>query len=157
MSGSQAPIRALLIEDNAGDTRLIREMLRDASPDGFELIRADRLSEGIACLLAEGADCILLDLSLPDAEGLDALAQIRTVALDVPIVVLSGRSDETLAVRAVQEGAQDYLIKGQVDARLPFLGADLAFQGNCFDLRKIAHEILRCLPYYACGTQGGEP
>src|SRR5436305_7015542 len=115
---SNRAVRVLIVEDNPGDAILVREMLREADAARFELIHAMRLSEGIEQLLGPGADCVLLDLSLPDAEGLDALTQIQSVSLDVPVIVFSGRSDERVAVRAVQEGAQDYRIKGQVDGRL---------------------------------------
>jgi diguanylate cyclase (GGDEF)-like protein len=116
--GAKASLRVLAIEDSTAYAVLVREMLRDADGPDFVLTRAGDLRTGMAELLDKGADCVLLDLSLPDAEGLDALAQLRTVALDVPIIVLTGRTDEALAVRAVQEGAQDYLVKGSVDPRL---------------------------------------
>jgi diguanylate cyclase (GGDEF)-like protein len=134
-------LRVLSVEDNPGDAILVREMLRDASPDGFVLENADRLSAAVACLLDGAVDCVLLDLSLPDAEGLEALAQVRTVALDVPIIVLSGRSDEVLAVQAVHEGAQDYLIKGQVDARLLSRSINYAIERKRAEV-ELAHQAL---------------
>jgi len=117
VSGLGTPIRALLIEDNPGDARLIREMLRDAagSHEQVELAQADRLSAGLERLSQQDVEIVLLDLSLPDSHGFDTFTTVRTHAPDVAIVVLSGLDDETLAVRAVQEGAQDYLVKGQVD------------------------------------------
>src|SRR5206468_8249507 len=87
MVQAREALRVLSIEDNPGDAILVREMLHDASPDGFHLENADRLSTAVASLLGGAVDCVLLDLSLPDAEGLEALAQVRTVALDVPIIV----------------------------------------------------------------------
>jgi phosphoserine phosphatase RsbU/P len=110
-------IRALLIEDNPGDARLIREMLReaDAGHARVELAQADRLSDGVEHLAQVGADVVLLDLSLPDSQGLETFVSVHAAAPAVPIVVLSGLDDESLAVRAVQQGAQDYLVKGQVD------------------------------------------
>jgi diguanylate cyclase (GGDEF)-like protein len=134
-------LRVLAVEDNPGDAILVREMLRDASPDGFVLQTADRLSTAMDHLLERAVDCVLLDLSLPDAEGLEALAQVRTVALDVPIVVLSGLSDEVLAVRAVHEGAQDYLIKGQVDARLLSRSITYAIERKRSEV-ELAHQAL---------------
>src|SRR6266436_3322858 len=98
-AGSRA-LRVLIVEDNPGDAILVREMLRDADSVGFELVHAARLSEGIEQLLGASIDCVLLDLSLPDAEGLDALTQVQAVSLDVPVIVFSGRSDERVAVRA---------------------------------------------------------
>lgn len=110
-------IRALLIEDNPADARLIQEILRDASGalGAVEVARADRLAAGLARLTHEGADVVLLDLTLPDSQGLETFSRLRAHAPDVAIVVLSGLDDETLAVRAVHEGAQDYLVKGRVD------------------------------------------
>jgi diguanylate cyclase (GGDEF)-like protein len=142
-------LRVLSVEDNPGDAILVREMLRDASPDGFVLENADRLSSAVACLLDGAVDCVLLDLSLPDAEGLEALAQVRTVALDVPIIVLSGRSDEVLAVQAVHEGAQDYLIKGQVDARLLSRSINYAIERKRAEVElahQAMHDALTTLP-----------
>jgi DNA-binding NarL/FixJ family response regulator len=111
------PIRALLIEDNPGDARLIREMLRDAggASAAVVLAHADRLAPGLQQLAEQVTDVVLLDLTLPDSQGFETFATVHTQAPDVAIVVLSGLDDETLAVRAVQEGAQDYLVKGQVD------------------------------------------
>ena len=134
-------LRVLAVEDNPGDAILVREMLRDASPDGFVLRNADRLSAAVACLLEGAVDCVLLDLSLPDAEGLEALAQVRTVALDVPIIVLTGRTDEVLAVQAVHEGAQDYLIKGQVDARLLSRSINYAIERKRAEV-ELAHQAM---------------
>jgi signal transduction histidine kinase len=110
------PIRALLIEDNPGDARLIREMLREASArDAADVLHADRLSAGLALLAERDVDVLLLDLSLPDSSGLATFETAHAAAPGVPIVVLSGLDDEGLAARAVHEGAQDYLVKGQVD------------------------------------------
>ena len=143
----RSPVRARrcassIVEDNPGDAILVREMLRDADPMGFELdARRRALTEGIDQLLRVGADCVLLDLSLPDAEGLDALTQIQAVSLDVPVIVFSGRNDERIAVRAVQEGAQDYLIKGQVDGRLLARSINYAVERKRVEV-ELAHQAL---------------
>jgi signal transduction histidine kinase len=110
-------IRVLLIEDNPGDARLIREMLRDAGGEQLhvELSHADRLSTGLDQLAPCEVDVVLLDLSLPDSHGLATFAAVHAAAPLVATVVLSGLDDEGVAVRAVQEGAQDYLVKGRVD------------------------------------------
>jgi PAS domain S-box-containing protein len=112
-------IKILLIEDNPGDARLVRAMLVDKCIDRsqttFELTHVERLSEAVASLTREVFDIILVDLSLPDGHGLDTVSQVRDTASDVPIVVMSGLSDEGLAIKAVQEGAQDYLVKGHVN------------------------------------------
>jgi signal transduction histidine kinase len=114
---ASAHLRALLIEDNPGDARLIREMLREAGAGhaAVDLAHVDRLAGGIEHLAKVGADVVLLDLSLPDSSGLDTFLALHEAAPQVPIVVLSGLDDESLAIHAVQVGAQDYLVKGQVD------------------------------------------
>lgn len=105
----------LLIEDNPGDARLIEFMLREASETAVRLARADRLAAGVEHLARSSSDAVLLDLSLPDSQGLATFERLHAAAPDVPVVVLSGLSDETVAVQAVGAGAQDYLVKGHVD------------------------------------------
>jgi CheY-like chemotaxis protein len=113
------PIRILLIEDNPGDAVLLRETLRDVGgADQFALTHVMRLEEGLQKLASAVFDVVLLDLSLPDGHGLETLSRTHSHAAGTPIVVLTGLNDETLAVRAVQEGAQDYLVKGNVDSSL---------------------------------------
>ncbi len=117
MNPRPPPIRLLLIEDNPGDARLIREMLRDAggTHTAVELAHADRLALGLEQLWKHVTDVVLLDLTLPDSQGFETFTSLHVQVPDVAIVVLSGLDDETLAIRAVQEGAQDYLVKGRVD------------------------------------------
>lgn len=111
-------IRALLIEDNPGDARLIREMLAEVKGQAFDLKRAERLSAGLECLAEGGIDVVLLDLSLPDSHGLETFARVHAEAPEVPIIVLTGLADTELAVKAVREGAQDYLVKGELNGAL---------------------------------------
>ena len=108
----------LLIEDSPDDAFLFQEMLSEVGGTGVELVHCDRLSKGLAHVGRCGIDAILLDLSLPDSRGLDTFSKLHAEAPHLPIVVLSGHDDEALAVRAVREGAQDYLVKGQVDGSL---------------------------------------
>src|SRR6266545_4638854 len=108
-------LRVLLIEANPGDARLIRELLAEARGSSVRLEHADRLAAGLARVGAATFDALLLDLSLPDIQGLETFTRAHAHAPSVPVVVLSGLADETVAVRAVQAGAQDYLVKGQVD------------------------------------------
>ena len=110
--------RVLLVEGNAGDARLVREMLAEAGALPFDLMHVSRLSDALKRLKEAEFDAVLLDLNLPDARGLQAIAPVSDTAPDVPIVVLSGLWDESLAVAAVQRGAQDYLVKGQGGASL---------------------------------------
>lgn len=115
---SETPTRVLLIEDNPGDVRLIREMLHDAEGADFALESADRIARGLERLARGGIDVILLDLHLPDSRGFPTLKKVQAGAPDIPILVLTGLEDEDLAVNAVREGAQDYLVKGQIDTAL---------------------------------------
>jgi PAS domain S-box-containing protein len=108
----------LLIEDSPGDARLMREFLTDSEGEMFDLGHVDNLTEGLQCLEQGNIGLVLLDLSLPDCHGLATFTKTKACAPDVPIIVLSGRDDEALAMRTVHEGAQDYLVKGQVDSRL---------------------------------------
>jgi len=111
-------IKVLLIEDNPGDARLIQEMLTEAGEAWFQVEYADRLSRGLEHLKNGGVDVVLLDLSLPDSQGLDTFEKVQAQAPAVPVVVLTGFDDETLAVEAMRHGAQDYLVKGDVDSKV---------------------------------------
>jgi signal transduction histidine kinase len=108
-------VRILLVEDSPGDARLLRETLREAGSLHWELSHAERLSDAVDAVRRDAVDVVLLDLSLPDAHGLDTLARMEEAAPSVPVIVLTGLADETIAVQAVQAGAQDYLVKGTVE------------------------------------------
>jgi serine phosphatase RsbU (regulator of sigma subunit) len=114
-SGEQA-LRVLLVEDDAGDALLVEELLGDRG-DVVALTRAHTLAEAEA-LTPAGLDCVLLDLNLPDATGFDALTALRSAPEAPAILVLTGLDDERRGVAAVSAGAQDYLVKGQVDGAL---------------------------------------
>ncbi len=101
----------LLVEDNPGDARLIRESLMDLGGNTFDLETADRLATALRRLSAGGIDAILLDLALPDSKGRETFSKAKAQAPTVPIIVLTGLGDEALALRMVQEGAQDYVTK----------------------------------------------
>ncbi|HHP7244703.1 MAG TPA: response regulator [Elainellaceae cyanobacterium] len=107
-------IKVLLVEDNLGDARLLREILVEVESIQFDLVHVDRLEQSIFQLRHDTFDVILLDLSLPDSQGLETLSHIKDEEATIPIVVLTGLDDEILAIKAVQSGAQDYLIKGRV-------------------------------------------
>lgn len=110
------PIKILLVEDNPGDARLIREMLAGPEASGFSLEWVPRLSQGLEYLGTGEIDLVLLDLGLPDSHGLDTFFKAYTHSPEIPFVLLTGLDDETLALNAVRKGAQDYLIKGETDA-----------------------------------------
>lgn len=111
-------MRALLIEDSPGDVRLLEHMLSVTGDNVFEVEHVERLKAGMARLAEGGISVVLLDLSLPDSHGLETFTQLHAFAPRVPIIVLSGLDDTALAVEAVHEGAQDFLVKGQVDGQL---------------------------------------
>ena len=108
----------LLIEDNAGDARLLREMFKEQGPHNTEIKHVTSMADAERYLSEHTVDIILLDLGLPDSGGLDAVRRAHAAAPRVPLVVLTIQDDESLAVRALQEGAQDYLIKGQIESGL---------------------------------------
>lgn len=117
------PLRLLLVEDNARHVELMREAMGDAGvafagAAPYDLRTVGTLRDGLQAIADAGADLVLLDLSLPDASGLDALLRVRERYPDVPVIVLVGLNDETLSAQALQAGAQDYLSKGRLSGSL---------------------------------------
>jgi diguanylate cyclase (GGDEF)-like protein len=115
---NDAPVSILLVEDNPGDARLVREMLEDAG-GGYDLTHVETVGAAIEYLLAheQTPDVVLLDLSLPDESGLETLRRVLAVRHRAGVVVMTGLGDDEVGVAATQEGARDYLVKGQVDYR----------------------------------------
>jgi diguanylate cyclase (GGDEF)-like protein len=109
-------IEILHVEDNPGDARLVKELLVESGLQQFDLIRVARVAEAEAMLGSMKPDVILLDLSLPDCNGLETLHRMRRLAKEMPIIVMSGLGAESLAIQAVRDGAQDYLVKGSMDS-----------------------------------------
>jgi DNA-binding NarL/FixJ family response regulator len=109
-------LRLLLVEDDDGDAFLVRELLQEAGAP-VHVLRARSVAEAVAPG-GRAPDCVLLDLGLPDASGLDALHSVLAAAPTAAVIVLTGLADEHRAVQAVAAGAQDYLVKGQVDGPL---------------------------------------
>jgi diguanylate cyclase (GGDEF)-like protein/PAS domain S-box-containing protein len=107
----------LLVEDNAGDARWLREMFADDTTGEIDMTNVMSMGAAEAHLSAHEVDIILLDLGLPDAQGLDAVRRARAAAPRIPLVVLTGLDDESVAALSLKEGAQDYLIKGQIETR----------------------------------------
>jgi diguanylate cyclase (GGDEF)-like protein/PAS domain S-box-containing protein len=114
---SQSINAVLLIEDNPGDARLIREMFREHNSKAIELNHVECMGDAEKYLAEHAVDIILVDLGLPDTQGLEAVRRTHVAAPHVPLVVLSGLDDESMALQALKEGAQDYLIKGQIESR----------------------------------------
>ncbi len=107
-------IQVLLVEDNATDALLVEDELAHTKGARFSVVHLDHLSAALARLKVQHFDVVLLDLSLPDSHGFETFTRLHGAVAEVPIVVLSGRADEDLAVKAVQAGAQDYLVKGRL-------------------------------------------
>jgi diguanylate cyclase (GGDEF)-like protein/PAS domain S-box-containing protein len=114
---SKAIKTLLMIEDSPGDARLIREMFNDQGSGATRFVHVGRMSEAEAYLADHPVDIILLDLGLPDAQGLEAVRRAHAAAAHVPLVILTRLDDHALAAAALQEGAQDYLVKGQLETR----------------------------------------
>lgn len=107
---SKTLTRVLLLEDNPGDAMLLEATLAEAGPE-YQVTHVDRLAQGLACLAADSYDVVLADLSLPDSQGVTTVEQLRSAAPSAPVVVLSGLDDEDVALKAVQSGAEGYLVK----------------------------------------------
>ncbi|MBI2236225.1 MAG: HD domain-containing protein [Magnetospirillum sp.] len=117
MSGpNTVVVPLLLVEDNAGDARLIQVMLGEVG--GFRISWVDRLSKALAAIPGGAFSAVLLDLSLPDALGMEGVDAIRRLAPTLPVVILTGLDDEEMGRRAVRHGCQDYLVKGQGEGNL---------------------------------------
>jgi PAS domain S-box-containing protein len=121
-------IRVLLVEDNQADVDLIREMLPETGAICFQIESVPRLSDALVRLKGGDVDLVLLDLGLPDSQGISTFQAVRKAALDVPIIVFTGNADQELAVTAVKEGAQDYLVKGEVVGNVVMRAARYAIE-----------------------------
>jgi two-component sensor histidine kinase len=111
------PLRILLVEDNPGDVRLLREMFSNERPDSYQITHFPRLGLALNYLAKGGVDIILLDLGLPDESGIGTMRRVRKLAPQVPLIVLTGKDDDAMVAEAMLEGAQDYLVKGQIEQR----------------------------------------
>jgi diguanylate cyclase (GGDEF)-like protein/PAS domain S-box-containing protein len=118
LTSSPKALRVLLVEDNPGDAELVRERLDAGQIDSFEVVWDETLEAARGSLAGGGFDLVLLDLSLADSQGMETFRSVHEQAPEVPIVILTGRDDENVAVQSLQEGGQDYLVKGQASAPL---------------------------------------
>jgi PAS domain S-box-containing protein len=131
------PVRVLLIEDDLAYAYLLRETLANVGSFPVEVTHVTRLSEALQPLSRQAFEAVLLDLSLPDSQGISTYTRARALKPSLPIIVLTGLEDEKLAVRAVREGAQDYLVKGALDGKTLARAIRYAIE------RKRAEEALR--------------
>ena len=111
-------LRALIVEDNPADVDLVLEALPDTGPMHIESESVTHLSDALVRLAKGGIDLVMTDLGLPDSQGLETYRMLRHVAPDLPIIVLTGNADQELAVAAVREGAQEFLVKGHISGDL---------------------------------------
>jgi diguanylate cyclase (GGDEF)-like protein len=149
-------IRVLLIEDNSGAAGRLQELLVEADCCQFELLHVDHLSKALERYKDGAIDLVILDLDSPENCGLDTLIHTQTQIPDVPIIVLTGNKDDELAIKSVQAGAQDYLVKGQVDRNLLIRSMRYAIERHRLlaDIEKVRklehhlayHDVLTSLP-----------
>jgi len=144
--------RLLLVEDNPGDARLLREMFDEQpqSAHNTSMTVVSSCREAEQCLSAGEADIVLLDLGLPDATGITAIHRTQAIAPRIPLVVLTGFDNESLAAQALQAGAQDYLVKGQIEARGLFRALRYAIERKMmeetlYEEKERAQVTLRCI------------
>ena len=151
----------LLVEDNPGDARLIRELFRDIQGRAFTIIAAESFRNAYECLQANRVDLALVDLSLPDSHGLDTFRKLAESYPSVPQVLLTGLNDRETAIQAVREGAQDYLLKGEVDGHVLLRAIDYAIERKRIQaeletanarLRKSAEDLHSILNQLHIGT-----
>ncbi len=140
----RARIKALLVEDNPDDAHLLREYLKEVGSAQVELVHAQQLKDALKRLAEESFDVILLDLSLPDSRGIETVRRMRVQAGAVPIVVLTGLDDTEIAMQAAQEGAQDYLVKAEVNGSLLIRSMRYAIERHSMveELKKANRTIL---------------
>ncbi|UTB32923.1 MAG: response regulator [Methanobacterium sp. ERen5] len=112
------PIKVLMIEDNRGDYQLILKLLEKSENAQFELVHSPRLKSGVELLENNSFDVILLDLGLPDSNGLDSFNVILKKHPEIPTIILTGLANEETGIKAIKYGAQDYLVKGEFNGKL---------------------------------------
>ena len=140
-------IRLLLVEDNDDDALLLCEYLGMSDSTKYDVTRTKLLHEATNCLTHHSYDVILLDLSLPDSFGFDTYLTISKQVQEVPIILLTGCNDQDLAVKAIQSGAQDYLIKGEIDHNLLMRSIRYALERGRLvrEQKRLNHELREAL------------
>src|SRR4051812_34566083 len=143
-------ISALLVEDNPSDLLLMKEYLGELPRLDFKLHEAGRLSQALDSLHSQTFDVVLLDLGMPDSQGLDTLAAVRAQAPYTPVLVLTGQDDEAVGLKALQAGAQDFLVKNQIQPTI--LGRAIRY---AIERSQMQHAITRTEKLQALGTLAG--
>lgn len=149
VSSTPSFTRILLIEDREEDAYLLQELLTDFPAEQFQLTWKDTLKDGLACLHDNSFEVILLDLSLPDSRGLVTLEQVHLVAPYLPVVVLTGFEDETLGLKAMQQGAQDYLLKHHLDSEILARSLSYAIERKRLESQLRLMQRLQSLGHFA--------
>ena len=140
----QENFTVLLIEDNPGDARLIQEMFKEAKKLDFNLVIQETLSEGLEVFLKQKVDIVLLDLTVSDSSGIGTVKVMREKVKDTPIIVLTGREDEEMALKTLKLGVQDYLIKGKINSSLLVRSISYAIERHNFNEElKISEKKIR--------------
>lgn len=143
-------IKVLLIEDNPGDARLIQEELSGEIATFFDIVTVESLKDGIKSSKTDSFNIVLLDLSLPDSTGSGTFIKFHNEGKHLPTIVLSSTKDEKLALDAVKNGAQDYLIKGEIDSRLLVKSIRYAIERHKInnELERIKTELNKYKTYF---------
>jgi two-component sensor histidine kinase len=134
-------MKVLVIEDNPSDIEMLRELLYDQGKRAFDVIHVERLANAIPYLSGGKTDIIISDLGLPDSQGLDTLKTLKEYSSDVPIVVLTGLDNEIIGIQALKEGAQDYLVKGQMSGPSLTRSLRYAIERNAIEKERIKMEL----------------
>jgi PAS domain S-box-containing protein len=144
-------LKVLLVEDNFKEAELFQKLLSEDGAISFELTHLRQLHETLKLLAQNSFDVILLDLSLPDSQGLETMERVRATAPLTPIVVLSGLNDQELALQVIRSGAQDYLLKGQLDT--PLLVHALRY---AIERTQMSQRLRESEERYALAISGGQ-
>ena len=146
-------VNILLVEDNPGDIRLVEEMLRKNATDNYNISSTDSLEGAFRSLSAKNFDIVILDLNLPDSQGYDTFQKVYDKVPNIPIVLLTGINDNLLGEKAVKTGAQDYLIKNQLDSHIFSKSLNFAIsRKNLID--KLEHSEKRFRGFFENSTMG---
>jgi two-component system cell cycle response regulator len=135
-------IQILLIEDNPADARLLREALAEIATSRFEVTHHKTLAQALKSLAKTKPDVILSDLGLPDSQGLDTVRQLHDAAPEAPLVVLTALADESFGTQALQAGAQDYLVKGQIEGTLLWHALRYAMERQRVQLQMLSLSLI---------------